>query len=89
MIRTLAMRALLFALPFLIYGIYLLWLRRAGTTVSRHPWTPLIIVGLLLVALSFVVLGLTEGESTKGVYIPPHVVNGKVVPGHVARKPAG
>jgi hypothetical protein len=33
------------------------------------------------------VLGLTEGESTEGVYIPPHVVDGKIVPGHIEKKP--
>lgn len=88
MIRTLALRALLFALPFALYGIYVLYLQRRGTTVSRHPWTPLVIAGLALVAISFVVVGLTEGQRTTGYYVPPNVVNGKVVPGHIANKPS-
>jgi hypothetical protein len=88
MIRTVALRALLFALPFAIYGVYLLLLRgRPGMTRPQTPWTVLFIVGLSLVAASFVYLGLTEGETTGGVYVPPHVVDGKIVPGHVEQKP--
>jgi hypothetical protein len=46
-----------------------------------------VIAGLALVAASFVYLGLTEGDSTTGKYVPAHVVNGKVVPGHVEKTP--
>lgn len=86
MIRVLAIRALLFAAPFAIYGVYLL-VSRARSIVPTHdtPWTALFVSGLALVAASFVYLGLTEGESTQGRYVPPHVVNGKVVPGHVEK----
>lgn len=88
MIRILLSRLALFLLPFALYGIYLFLLRWRPNAVRRPtPWTPLFIAGLLLVILSFVVLGLTEGESTEGVYIPPHQVDGKIVPGHVEKKP--
>jgi hypothetical protein len=84
MIRVLALRAFLFAVPFAIYGAYLL-LSRARSIVPTHdtPWTVLFISGLALVVASFLYLGLTEGESTHGRYVAPHVVNGKIVPGHV------
>jgi hypothetical protein len=86
MIRVLLLRALLFAVPFAIYGAYLL-VSRARSIVPTHdtPWTALFISGLALVAASFIYVGLTEGESTQGRYIPPHVVNGKIVPGHVEK----
>lgn len=86
MIRVILIRALLFAVPFAIYGAYLL-LARARSIVPQHdtPWTYLFIAGLSLVAASFIYVGLTEGEATKGRYVPPHVVNGKVIPGHVER----
>ena len=86
MIRVVLLRALLFALPFAIYGAYLL-LSRARSIVPQHdtPWTVLFVSGLTLVAASFVYVGLTEGESTQGRYVPPHVVNGKIVPGHVEK----
>jgi hypothetical protein len=86
MIRILLLRALLFAVPFAIYGAYLL-LSRARSIVPTHdtPWTLLFISGLGLVVVSFVYVGLTEGESTQGRYVAPHVVNGKIVPGHVEK----
>jgi hypothetical protein len=86
MIRMLALRALLFAVPFAIYGAYLL-VSRARSIVPTHdtPWTALFISGLALVVASFIYVGLTEGESTQGRYVPPHVVNGIVVPGHVEK----
>ena len=88
MIRILLTRAVLFLVPFALYGLYLLLLRwRPNAVRPQTPWTPLFITGLSLVVLSFVVLGLTEGESTEGVYVPPHAVNGKVIPGHVEKTP--
>jgi hypothetical protein len=86
MIRIVLLRALLFAVPFVIYGSYLL-LARARSIVPAHdtPWTWLFVAGLSLVAASFVYVGLTEGGSTQGLYVPPHTVNGKVVPGHIEK----
>lgn len=84
MTRMILTRTLLFALPFVLYFVWLALARaRPMITRSRTPWTALIVAGLVLVAASFVYVGLTEGESTSGVYVPAHVVNGKVVPGHV------
>ena len=87
MTRELLERVSLFVVPFAIYGLYLLLLRvRATTPQHKHPWAGLLIAGLALVVASFIYTGLTEGESTKGVYVPPHVENGKVVPGHVEQR---
>lgn len=88
MIRIILTRLALFLLPFALYGLYLFLLRwRPDIARPQTPWTGLFIAGLSLVVMSFVVLGLTEGESIEGVYIPPHVENGKIVPGHVEPKP--
>jgi len=90
-IREIVLRILLFAIPFALYAIYL-YLRhwRVSATVPETPWLWLIVSGLLLVIASFVYVGLTEGETTQGVYVPPNVVNGKIVPGHVdVGKPQG
>ena len=87
MIRALIERLLLFAVPFLVYGGYLLLMRfRPSTPEHRHPWTLLFIAGLTLFALSFLLWRFTDGEPTTGVYVAPHVVNGQVIPGYV--KPA-
>lgn len=88
MIRQIFLDLLLFISPFVLYGIY--WrLARKGDPAQEHrphPWAALFICGLVLVAASFVWLGLTEGEG-KGIYVPAHEVNGHVVPGHVEKKP--
>jgi hypothetical protein len=39
--------------------------------------------GLALVAASFIIWGVTEGSGQQGVYVPPHLENGRVVPGRV------
>lgn len=88
MIRRIIFDLLLFLLPFALYGVY--W-RRSPNPNSRstnHPWSYLLISGLVLVAASFVVWGVTEGSGERGVYVPAHVENGRVVPGHVVTAPA-
>ena len=86
MTRELGERALLFLVPFAIYGAYLLLMLRQRPSRPPTPWALLFITGLVLFAASFVYVGLTEGETTKGVYVAPHVVNGRIVPGHVETK---
>ena len=88
MSRIILERLLLFGVPFLVYGAYLLLLRLrpAAPTAPATPWTILFIAGLSLFALSFIAWGITEGEPTTGTYVAPHVVNGQIVPGYV--KPA-
>ncbi|HSZ12004.1 MAG TPA: DUF6111 family protein [Rhizomicrobium sp.] len=83
MTRVLAIRALLFAVPFAIYGLYLILLRYRKVERPETPWPQLFVAGLALVAASFVYLGLTEGETTSGHYVAPKVVDGRIVPGHV------
>jgi len=91
MTRIILERLLLFAVPFALYGVYLalMQMRPPPATARSTPWTLLFIAGLSLFALSFIVWGITEGEPTTGLYVAPHVVNGKVVPGYVqpAEKP--
>jgi hypothetical protein len=84
MIRRIAFEVLLFLLPFALYGAYLR-LAKGEEVQPReaHPWTVLFASGLALVAASFLIWGITEGAGQQGVYVPPHVENGRVVPGHV------
>jgi hypothetical protein len=83
MMRQAFLRVLLFLLPFALFSIYAFLLNRRGAARPVTPWTLLFVVGLGLVIASFVIVGLTEGESTQGVYVPPHAENGHIVPGHV------
>jgi hypothetical protein len=86
MIRTLIIRTLLFAAPFVIYGLYYFLMRQTkAQNTPTTPWSLLFIVGLSLVVASFIYVGLTEGEPTSGVYVAPHDVNGHIVPGHMEK----
>ena len=88
MIRTIGIRLLLFALPFALYGLYLMLLQARSLAPSRQtPWTSLFITGLSLFAASFLLWGITEGDRESGLYVAPHVVNGKIVPGHIEQTP--
>ena len=85
MIRRFVYEILLFLLPFALYGLYwrLSGRDRPDAATRRHPWVLLFVAGLLLVIASFVWWAVSEGDPTEGVYVPPHVENGRIVPGHV------
>jgi hypothetical protein len=84
MIRRIFFEILLFLLPFALYAIYLKLAKQEETEIKRvHPWTSLFVSGLVLVAASFLIWGIEEGSGQKGIYVPPHVENGRVVPGQV------
>lgn len=85
MIPRLLYQALLFLLPFALYAVYLRLLaqEKPSGEARDHPWTILFGTGLLLVAASFVYWGLTEGEPAEGVYVPPHMEDGRIVPGYM------
>jgi heme/copper-type cytochrome/quinol oxidase subunit 3 len=90
MARRILIDIVLFLLPFALYAVY--WrLARKGDPEREarpHPWALLFVSGLVLVAASFLWLGLSEtGREKDGVYVPPHAEDGRIVPGHVEKKP--
>lgn len=88
MIRRAFFDLLLFLLPFALYAGYVYFAPKPaeGEAARPTPWTILCASGLVLVALSFVWLGIAGGAGENGTYIAPHVVDGKVVPGHIERQ---
>jgi hypothetical protein len=89
MISRILFDGLLFLLPFALYLAYLRLRQQDEETSSRqHPWTALFISGLVLVAASFVFWGLLENRNQRGVYIPPHLEDGRLVPGRVVPEEA-
>ena len=88
MIRRILFDALLFLLPFALYGLYWRFSPNTNGRTASHPWSYLLISGLMLVAASFVIWGVTEGSGRQGIYVPAHLENGRVVPGHVETAPA-
>ena len=75
-----------FFLPFALYFAYLA-MTRAWPPGRTHPWMLLTIAGLLCVAGGFFVWRFTSVEPTTGLYVAPHVANGKIVPGYVEPAP--
>ena len=84
MISRILFDGLLFLLPFALYAVYLRVREHDEDMKSKqHPWTALFISGLVLVAASFVFWGLFENANQRGVYVPPHLEDGRLVPGRV------
>ena len=74
----------LFLLPFVLFAVYLVL--RARYPLALEHWTrgrvaTLIIAGLAAALVGLIALTLTAPRS-QGVYVPAHVENGALVPGH-------
>ena len=83
-------------LPFLLYGLYAWWAKRKALRAGIEdggeevqgiwhdaPWAWLGIVALLLFIATLIATALLTGSGTDGTYVPPHVIDGKIVPGKV------
>ncbi|MCB8821616.1 DUF6111 family protein [Microvirga rosea] len=82
MTRAFLDELLLFLLPFAVFALYLVILRRnplAWASWNAHvSWVG--IAGLILVIASLVLGGLLAERHT-GAFVPTHMENGRVVPG--------
>ncbi len=83
MLRILVEVVLPFAAPFLLFLAWRLLVTRGQGLLARTPWYILTVCGLVLVCLSLASLALLGEGDPRGVYIPPHLENGQVVPGSV------
>jgi len=70
--------------------LYLAWLRamrwsEAGNTLAwdKLPWLWLALAGVVLTALVLFVVTVGFGTERPGVYVPPRMENGQIVPGHI------
>lgn len=83
MTRAVVQGLVLFLLPFVLFGIYLV-IRRRNPLLWSH-WSSqsvwLTIAGLSFVVISLIAAGLLEERQT-GAYVPTRIENGRVVPGH-------
>jgi magnesium-transporting ATPase (P-type) len=82
MTRAVIQQLLLFLLPFVGFGFYLIVRRRNpliwSSWSSQSVW--LIIAGLGIVVISLIFTGVTAERQTGG-FVPTHIENGRVVPG--------
>jgi|EndMetStandDraft_8_1072994.scaffolds.fasta_scaffold772941_2 uncharacterized protein DUF6111 len=83
MTRAVIQGLVLFLLPFVLFAVYLV-VRRRNPLLWSH-WSDqslwLTIAGLGFVVISLIATGLLAERQT-GTYVPTHVENGRVVPGH-------
>ena len=90
MLRTTLLHILILLAPTILYVAWLLLARRAhlsrarwAATFRAMPWLRLLGGGLVLAAASLVALALLGGDDPRGTYVPPHLLDGEVVPAKV------
>ncbi len=81
---------------FLPITVYALWVWYRTVYAARHggeaprfekgPWPLLLFLGAVLALIVLGVSAVVSGGSPDSTYVPPHVENGKVVPGHLEPK---
>ncbi|MEC9346218.1 MAG: DUF6111 family protein [Pseudomonadota bacterium] len=87
MVALILLRVLLFLTPFVLFLVYVrVARRRAESGRPVMPMALLTIAGLVLVLLSFLVLGFQPRHGIDVEYIPPHMENGKLVPAQTRPK---
>ncbi len=74
----------LFLAPFLLFAVYLVL--RARYPLAVEHWTRGRVATLVLIGLAAAVIGaiglISTAPRSQGVYVPAHVENGALVPGH-------
>jgi hypothetical protein len=83
--RVVLRPALLFLLPFMLYAVWLLLRRMAP--FGRDHWGGGVVSTLTLLGLVIAVVGMFAfgifADRHLGAYVPAHIENGIVVPGHM------
>jgi hypothetical protein len=85
MLRFALIDILLFALPFLIYAAYMVWVkgRAPASAMTGAPIFWLLTIGFGLLIAVTVTLVQFSGGSPEGTYHPPVVEDGVIKPGSV------
>lgn len=83
MARILLLCVLSFALPTLVYLAWMWWRARRGLPPleTKTPWVLLAAAGVVLTALVAFVYDDAKRAAPGGVYEPPRLEGGKIVPG--------
>ncbi len=91
MLRFIAFDAVFFLLPFAIYALWLIFTRRTLRNISDWQISTiayLALAGAVLMVLVIVGFVHFDTDAPGGTYVPAHLENGKIVPGHFEDKPA-
>jgi len=74
----------LFLAPFLLFAVYLVLRLRYPLAVehwTRSRVATLVLIGLATALIGMIVL-ISAAPRSQGVYVPAHIENGALVPGH-------
>lgn len=83
-----------YVVPFLTpLAVYAAWVLYRSGYVARHggeaprfekgPWPLLLFLGAILTLAALATTAMLGGGSTDSHYMPPHLQDGKMVPGHL------
>jgi len=86
-----------YVVPFLLpAAVYAAWVWYRMGYVARHggeapkleqgPWPLLLFIGAVLAFLVLATTAMMTGGSPDDTYVPPHLENGKLIPGHLEPK---
>lgn len=86
MLRIVIIDAIFFLMPFAAYALWLMMTRR--TMTDPNDWQVKTIAWLALIGAALMVIVLTvfvhlEPGRPGGVYVPPRLEDGVIVPGHI------
>jgi hypothetical protein len=74
LLRIVLTRAILMALPFVIWFVWRAWARRTGREMGATPWGWLIGAGAVLVALSLMATVVFHKDNRGEHYVPAEVL---------------
>lgn len=88
MLRIVLIQLLLFAVPFIVWALYVLMVQRrslaSGGAFNDAPIAWLLGAGTAMVAAGLVYLAVFSGTPAgEGQYVPPRLEDGRIVPGHI------
>lgn len=83
LLRLLAFRSVLIALPFAIWFAWRWWARRTGREMGSTPWSWLFAAGAALFGLSLIATVVLHKDNRGETYVPGEAqANGQVSQGH-------
>jgi hypothetical protein len=69
-------------------GLYIAWRLGLGRAINLPAmWIWLLVAGVVLVSLTLVLVSTDFGRPQEGIYVPPHLSDGQIVPGHLEPGP--
>jgi hypothetical protein len=91
MARYIALDFVFFLLPFVIYAVWLIFTR--GSMLNMPDWEVRTVAYLSIAGAAVLLVAVFAFTSfnqapPEGVYVPAHIEDGKVVPGHIDVPPA-